>query len=311
MGKINKYATTLVIWWIYIRKKLNKVKKKAKELISKFYERNPNLDKGFYALSGSYIYGFAGKDSDIDIKGFHIADFQKWAMVNNKPAEQFSRNKGDTLSEGFEKWPNVEFDSYELRKFGKLLNKGNPNVMEWIFSEKKYNIINFAPINKLKAKIKKMLPLDIHYHYLGMAKSNYHKYIKREKINNVADEKMAKKYLYVIRGLLGAINVTTRNKVNPNVLSMSNSILSEENHNIVKKLVEFKRKREAPSNNVMSGARSVMRECWEFILDKDLSNLTLEEIFKTSKEKWYADAKHKGEFKDYVDEWMLEVRNKR
>ena len=126
----------------------------------------------FYAVTGSHIYGFESADSDIDIRGIHVAPAQEYAYLQT-PAEEVTVNM-DGTTEGFEEYAEVDLRSYELKKFGSLLAKANYNVIELVFEAP--TVMNGMPLemDALQDLVRDFLPMNVPHAYLGMAKSNYY-----------------------------------------------------------------------------------------------------------------------------------------
>lgn len=192
----------------------------------------------FYALSGSHIYGFASDaddGGDYDVRGFHTVPAERWANLD-EPKEQIIINQG-TTTQGYEAWADVDFVSYEIKKFGSLLDQGNFNVLELVFDGPQ--LVNGCPleINALKDLVREHLPMDVPYHYRGMATSNYKRYLDPEKDNYTPS---AKKFLYVIRGLLGATYTHEHEDIEPDVRELAIQVGTDGSLETVERLIEVK-----------------------------------------------------------------------
>lgn len=71
--------------------------------------------------SGSRAYGVEDSTSDYDTTGVCIEDLSKRLSIANAPFEQYHRTEDDGVV-------------YSLEKFCKLATKGNPNIVEVLFS---------------------------------------------------------------------------------------------------------------------------------------------------------------------------------
>ncbi|MFW6008644.1 MAG: DNA polymerase beta superfamily protein [archaeon] len=288
-----------------IEKQFKYGKQRSKNLLDKFYKENPNYRKGYYSISGSYIYGFPDKNSDIDLYGFHIVDKDRWVLNNDKPSEQIIINHRKNPSDGYEKWfGEIEFTSYELKKWGKLVLKTNPNILERIFSKDNYILHNIKEMEKLKQTIQENLPLNVHHHYLGMATRNYKKYISSGNLDKYSDRKQSKKILYVLRGLLGGIYVVTRKDIEPNILKLSKNVLNEKQIKTVKNLIQVKKGNKKLEDKIIKNSRNIMKKCWK-IIDEDTKRWSLTECFENAQ---WPDKVNKNEFSKFLDKWMLKVR---
>jgi predicted nucleotidyltransferase len=190
----------------------------------------------FYAVTGSHVYGFDSADSDIDVRGIHVAPAAEYAYLET-PAEEVTVNM-DGVTEGFEEYAEVDLRSYELRKFGSLLAKANYNVVELVFEAP--TVMNGMPLqmDALQELIRDYLPMNVPHAYLGMAKSNYYKHLDPEKEQGYTP--VAKKFLYVYRGLLGAQYVIDREDIEADVFALAEAV-DDGDPELVAELVRHKR----------------------------------------------------------------------
>lgn len=195
----------------------------------------------FYAVTGSHIYGFDSADSDIDVRGLHVAPADEYAYLQT-PAEEVTVNM-DGTTEGFEQYADVDLRSYELRKFGSLVEKANYNVVELIFEAP--TVMNGMPLemDALQDLVRDHLPLNVPHAYLGMAKSNYYKHLDPEKTEGY--DPRPKKFLYVYRGLLGAQYVLEREDIEANVRTLAEEVDGGD-PDLVADLIAHKRKVDEP-----------------------------------------------------------------
>lgn len=76
----------------------------------------------FTAIGGSHSYGLAHEESDIDIRGIYIANFDDFLCL---------RNIRDSYN-----YNNPDFVLYELNKFCNLAASANPNALEIVYGIK-------------------------------------------------------------------------------------------------------------------------------------------------------------------------------
>ncbi|HTE53407.1 MAG TPA: nucleotidyltransferase domain-containing protein [Kofleriaceae bacterium] len=137
------------------------------------------------ALSGAHAYGFPSPDSDLDLKGIHIAPTR--ALLALDPA-------GDTANrleviDGVE----IDYTSNELRPVLVGLLAGNGNYLERVIGAL---VALAAPeLAELRALVPGCLSRRYHRHYRGFAASQ-----RREL--DAAEQPTAKKLLYVLRTAL-------------------------------------------------------------------------------------------------------------
>lgn len=174
----------------------------------------------FYAVTGSHVYGFNSADSDIDVRGLHLASAEEYAYLQT-PVEEVTVNMNGT-TERFEAYAEVDLRSYELKKFGSLLAKANYNIIELVFNAP--TVMNGMPLemDALEALIREHFPMNVPHAYLGMAKSNYYKHLDPEKTEGY--DPRPKKFLYVYRGLLGAKYVLEHEDIEANIRRLATAV---------------------------------------------------------------------------------------
>ncbi|WP_330632768.1 nucleotidyltransferase domain-containing protein [Halocatena halophila] len=238
----------------------------------------------FYAVSGSHLYGFpSDAGGDIDVRGFHITDGQAYWLLD-EPTQQYVINQGET-TDGFEEYAAVDLVSYELRKFGELLYQANYNVLELVCCAEP--VLNTQPddFEELRSLIETSLPLDVAHSYVGMARSNYNRYLDPDGRD---PRPTAKKFLYVLRGLLGAQYVIERNSLEPDVRELGAWAGYDE---CIEALIETKRDEEFAT------------------VDDDLearARTATAELFETTSP---PERTEKSAYHDALNDWMLTVRS--
>jgi predicted nucleotidyltransferase len=179
-------------------------------------ERHPR----FYAITGSHVYGFESAESDVDVRGLHLAPAEEYAFLDT-PAGEVTVNM-DGTTEGFEAYAEVDLRSYELRTFGSFVESANYNIVELVFEAP--TVMNGMPLemDALRELIREFLPMNVPHAYLGMAKSNYYKHLDPEKAEGY--DPRAKQFLYVYRGLLGAQYVLDEADVEADVFALAETV---------------------------------------------------------------------------------------
>ncbi|WP_135823719.1 nucleotidyltransferase domain-containing protein [Halorussus ruber] len=239
----------------------------------------------FYAVTGSHVYGFDSADSDIDVRGIHVAPAEEYGYLRT-PTEEVTVNM-DGTTEGFEEYAEIDLRSYELKKFGSLLAKANYNVVELVFEAP--TVMNGLPLemDALRGLIRDHLPMNVPHAYLGMAKSNYYKHLDPQKTEGY--DPRAKKFLYVYRGLLGAQYVLEREDVEADVRELAEAVDGGD-PDLVADLVAHKREADDPhvSDSLEERARSAIVEQFnalDSLPDPDKSG-----------------------YREALDDWMRKVR---
>src|SRR4051794_4456996 len=80
----------------------------------------------FVTVSGAHLYGFPSPDSDVDLRGCHLAPLRDVVGIDLPP--ETVEPKG--LLNGTE----VEMVSHEVGKYLRLLLKNNGYILEQVFS---------------------------------------------------------------------------------------------------------------------------------------------------------------------------------
>ena len=186
------------------------IEKKLEEL-----ETDKEIKIIFAIESGSRIWGFSSEDSDYDVRFVYTHEYRE-SYYN-----LFKKAQPQIEDSWLHRKTNKDIDvvGWELRKFLTLLYKSNCTALEWLVSPILYTVGREATWSRLNYERKRIMKfayptIDYHAvfkHYISMAKSNYKKYIDRY---NYEDDKVpAKKYLYVLRGILASAYVSMKREL--------------------------------------------------------------------------------------------------
>ena len=140
--------------------------------------RNATLLNAY--ISGSHLYGWESKDSDVDIRGcFVLRDVELLGLKLPKEVMEIkTEDENDIVL-------------FEIKKMLNLALKGNCNILEELNAPQLYRGSEFL---KLRQIINNSFGKDgIYNSYKGLAEFNYKKFILKGR-NTI------KKYLYVFRG---------------------------------------------------------------------------------------------------------------
>lgn len=115
--------------------------------------------RGAFAVgvTGSHYYGFPSKDSDLDLKGVHIADTRE--IVSLRPPPEAVDYLG--VFEGIE----IDYTSHELAATLRLLLKGNGNILERISSP--FQILDSEGAAELQGLARGAASQRFFHHYRG------------------------------------------------------------------------------------------------------------------------------------------------
>ncbi len=185
------------------------------KLKDKVADRNGILLNAY--ISGSHLYGWNSKDSDIDIRGCFVLAKESFLGLH-KPIEVLELSTEN----------NQDIVLFELNKLVSLALKGNCNILEELNTKQLYKNASFI---KLKQLIHNSFGKNGLYHsYKGLAESNYKRFILRGR-NTV------KNYLYVFRGLMAGIYTLQTGVIKPNICELNKFFKIKE----VNKLLEIKK----------------------------------------------------------------------
>lgn len=127
-------------------------------------------DTLFVAVTGAHAYGWNNKDSDLDIRIVWIPDLLQALSIADRGAIK-ERKEND-----------IEFTSFPISHFLKLLAKGNSNCLENLFQEKLYS--NSPLVRELQEITMKNLHLGFLRNYLGYSNS-----VEKDLVNPTRREK--------------------------------------------------------------------------------------------------------------------------
>lgn len=135
------------------------------------------------ALSGAHAYGFPSPDSDLDLKGIHVAPTRELLGLRPEtpPVEHIE------VVEGVE----LDYSSHELGMVLHGILKGNGNFIERILGE--LLLVRAPLLAELQPLVRASLSQRAHHHYRGFALNQ-----RRE----AEKTRRAKKVLYVLRTTL-------------------------------------------------------------------------------------------------------------
>ena len=237
-----------------------------RQAINKFTEIG--VKPVYITLSGSHLYGFPSKDSDIDIRCCHIMDtkdmFHLTRAVEVEPKESDTADEIEdnikNLKENRHKrmcdktsvlqWDGeieidgiktpIEFESQEIQKTIGLAMGNNSNILEHIFSK---NLLTSPPTEflRLKELTKASISKIVYNPYHGLAEFNYKKFI--ESMNPTYRDKLVKKYLYVIRAYLVGSYALRTGEIEPNIrfhLKKEWNYDSKEDRILIQELIDKK-----------------------------------------------------------------------
>lgn len=108
-------------------------------------------------VTGAHYYGFPSPNSDLDLKGIHVADTRD--VVSLRPAPDAIDHLG--MFEGIE----IDYTSHELAVALRLLLKGNGNILERILSP--FQLVESATVSNLQSLARGAVSKKFFHHYHG------------------------------------------------------------------------------------------------------------------------------------------------
>lgn len=142
------------------------------------------------AVTGSHFYGFPSPDSDLDLKGIHLAPISALLGLDS-PAETFDRLQA---FEGLE----CDYTSHEARKALSLLLRGNGNMLERILSP--IQLYATPELDALQTLARGAISKRFADHYRGFFKGMCREHGRSEELH-------AKTLLYAYRVALTGIHL--------------------------------------------------------------------------------------------------------
>ncbi len=108
-------------------------------------------------VTGAHYFGFPSPDSDLDLKGVHMAPTRD--VVSLKPPTESLDHLG--IFEGVE----IDYTSHELGTALRLLLKGNGNILERILSP--FQLLDSDTVRELRALAGRAVSQKFFHHYRG------------------------------------------------------------------------------------------------------------------------------------------------
>jgi hypothetical protein len=156
------------------------------------------------AVTGSHYYGFPSPDSDLDLKGMHLAPAESFLGLSGPP-ETHDRLE---VFEGTE----CDLTTHEAQKALLLLLRGNGNMLERIFSP--FQLVDTTELRDLKTLARGCLSRRFFWHYRGFFKG-----ICRE--HETKGERRAKTLLYAYRVALTGAHLLKTGEVVGNLMDIA------------------------------------------------------------------------------------------
>lgn len=172
--------------------------------------------------SGSRAWGFASPDSDYDVRFIYVRRRDDYLRLG-KLRDVIEWQLDDVY----------DLNGWDLQKAMRLLHGSNPTLLEWCNSPVIYRTTDWFDSVRQAADDYFSQRAGL-WHYLSMAKHNYHAYLEGDKVR-------LKKYFYVLRPILACRWILTRGTPPPVAFSaLTETVLADELQQPVADLVAVK-----------------------------------------------------------------------
>ena len=170
------------------------MKEKIRKICQKI-EKEKNIKILFAVENGSRAWRISSEDSDYDVRLVFMRPLKEYIQIN-KPAEVINIFFDKSLNPCSPESAFVDFSSFDIFKFVKMLSSSNPTTIEWLVSD----IVYYGNQNKVfkEFAMNNFSKISLYHHYKSMCRNNYLKYLKS------GSDVTYKKYLYAFRGLINA-----------------------------------------------------------------------------------------------------------
>ncbi|MBY8878539.1 nucleotidyltransferase domain-containing protein [Actinacidiphila acidipaludis] len=150
------------------------------------------VDRGhpllFATVSGAHLYGFASRDSDVDLRGVHLLPLRE--VIGLREGEHTQTRMWDR--DGLE----MDLVTHDVLKFARLMLRRNGYVLEQLLSPL---VVHTTPVHaELAALAPGVLTRDHAHHYRGFARTQWRLFQKNGEL---------KPLLYTFRVLLTGIHL--------------------------------------------------------------------------------------------------------
>ena len=226
------------------------------------------------AVTGAHLYGFPSEDSDLDLKGFHLAPTVRLLGLG-AVAETHDVT---AMFEGVE----CDLTSHELGMGLRAALKGNGNVLERITSP--LQVFETEVVEELRALLPRLLSQRVHGHYAGFF---------RQTCRFFDREPRAKTLLYSVRVALTGIHLLRTGEVQAHLPTLAEEYAIPG----VEPVIAFKRA-EGEKAQLTAEAAEPLRTRWPQLESR------LGEALDTS------TLPPEPEGRDAADAWLVEVRRR-
>lgn len=124
----------------------------------------------FVTVTGAHLYGYASKDSDVDLRGAHLLPIERVIGLRPSQVKHKSRETGDRLD--------VDYVSVDLAECLRLLVGKNGYVLEQILSP--HVVLAWPGFETLRDLARGTLSRGLYHHYRGWARGRWKDFTSEE-----------------------------------------------------------------------------------------------------------------------------------
>ncbi len=157
----------------------------------------------FATVSGAHLYGFASRDSDIDLRGAFVLPLNAVLRLR-EPDETITITQQHN---GLD----VDWVAHDVRKFARLMTRRNGYVLEQLYSP--LVVVGGAWLDELRAIGRGCIVRHLYHHYRGFAQRQLELLAK--------PEVTIKELLYTFRVLMTGIHVLQAGDIEANLIRLN------------------------------------------------------------------------------------------
>ena len=176
----------------------------------KVIEETKDVRVLYASEAGSRAWGYDSSTSDYDVKFIYAKPVIEYINISKKETDVI-------LDDSLE---NVEFHGWDIKKFFQLMGAG-AGAAEIYYAPHYFYTRTFCSEVHGLINNPMFLPLNTWcMHYRGIAKNNYHSYIKTKELMN-GEEPISKKYIHVMRAIVNDRHIREYKEFPPNLMMQS------------------------------------------------------------------------------------------
>jgi len=173
-----------------------------KNKIVKWIEEEYNVTILSMREVGSRAYDLHTENSDHDAYFVFMQDPIQYMNVSG-----YTQNIGREFGE----W---ELQGWNIKRFGELLSKSNPTIIEFLQSDEKVHSPYEKDFDKLADYAENNVkPIAVYYHYLNLANDQYMRYFYNKEVGH--KNRTVKRLLFIMRGITYAQYIREKKRMPP------------------------------------------------------------------------------------------------